>query len=344
VTRSFRRTLAVRFAATMAAGLAALSAVYLSPFWTPQGHVLLAHVLVVVLATGATLIGAWWLAGSAVRPVVEITTQATQIEAGTLDQRIVAHADTEEYRGLVAVLNRMLERLQAAFEGQRRLTADVSHELRTPLTALRGEIEVALRAERSPREYQLVLRSALEEIDRLTTMCEDLLLITRVESHQLAPQRAPTDLRDVVRRTLAQLHRRIEEKDLNVEESLGGAGHAVSLDLALVSRLVDHLLDNAVKYAPVGGRIAVSTEANPSAPGVRVAVENSGSHIEPEDLPHIFEPFYRVDQARSRGTGTGLGLALVAAIARLHGGTARGRNRSGHGVRFEVDLPAPTST
>ncbi len=305
MTRSFRRTLAVRFAATMAAGLVVLSAAYLSPFWRLQGHVLLAHILVVVLATGATLIGAWWLAGSAVRPVVEITTQATQIEAGTLDQRIVAHADTEEYRGLVAVLNRMLER--------------------------------------SPREYQLVLRSALEEIDRLTTMCEDLLLITRVESHQLAPQRAPTDLRDVVRRTLAQLHRRIEEKDLNVEESLGGAGHAVSLDLALVSRLVDHLLDNAVKYAPVGGRIAVSTEANPSAPGVRVAVENSGSHIEPEDLPHIFEPFYRVDQARSRGTGTGLGLALVAAIARLHGGTARGRNRSGHGVRFEVDLPAPTS-
>ncbi len=335
--RSLRRGLAVRFAATMALGLGAL--------WVVQPHTLVAHALVMVLASGATLVGAWWLAGSAVRPVAEITAQATQIEAGTLDQRIAAHADTDEYRGLVAVLNRMLERLEDAFQGQRRLTADVSHELRTPLTALRGEIEVALRAERSPREYQVVLRSALEEIERLTTMSEDLLLITRAESHQLTLQRGPTDPNALIRNTLEELRGRIEEKDLTVVDTLERDAGSASLDHELVARLIEHLLDNAVKHTPIGGRIVVSSAgAQPAGRGVRLAVENSGSRIAPDDLPHIFEAFYRADQARSRGTGTGLGLALVAAIARLHGGAARARNRNGDGVRFEVDLPAPATS
>jgi signal transduction histidine kinase len=326
--------LAVRFAATMAAGLAGL--------WIARPHAAVGYVAVVTLAAGATLVGAWLIAGSAVRPVLEITDQATRIEAGTLDQRIVAHADTEEYRGLVAVLNRMLERLEHAFEAQRRLTADVGHELRTPLTALRGEIEVALRALRSPREYQLVLRSALEEIDRLTVMSEDLLLITRAEAHLLSVDREPTDPNTLVRDALAPLRRRIEEKDLTVEQALDADVPAVAVDRGLVSRLVDHLLDNAVKYTPTGGRIVVRT--SPSVPferGLHVAVTNSGSHVDQKDLPHLFEPFYRADQARSRGSGTGLGLALVAAIAHLHGGIARATNEDGDGVTFEVDLPAP---
>ena len=348
----------MRFAATMAVGLAVGSvalfygtslvfrrlvdpAIGATSLHILQRDLLVALVAVVVFGTGAALVGAWQLAGSAVRPVAEITAQAAHIEVGTLDQRIAAHADTDEYRGLVAVLNRMLERLDAAFEGQRRLTADVSHELRSPLTALRGEIEVALRADRSPREYQQVLRSALEEIDDLTTMSEDLLLITRAESHLLTLQRAPTDANAIVRRALEQLHRSIEEKDLTVEQSLDAAARSVPVDPGLVTRLVEHLLDNAVKYTPVGGRIVVGTEAaTPAVSGVRVAVENSGPGIAAEDLPHVFQPFYRADRARSPGTGTGLGLALVAAIARLHGGAVRARNQDGRGVRFEVDLPA----
>ena len=140
------------------------------------------------------------------RPVAEITAQATEIEPGTLNHRIVAHADTEEYRDLVAVLNGMLARLDGAFQSQRRLTADVGHELRTPLTALRGQIEVALRGERTPREYELVLRSALEGIETLTTMSDDLLLITRAEAHQLTLDRAPTDPNAIVRDALEQQH------------------------------------------------------------------------------------------------------------------------------------------
>lgn len=328
----------------MAAGLTAACAALFyyrtSLLETPPHDVIFALAAVVLVGSAAALVGAWWLAQSVVGPVAEITAQAMEIEPGTLNHRINAHADTQEYQGLVAVLNGMLERLDGAFQSQRRLTADVSHELRSPLTALRGEIEVALRAERSPRDYQLVLRSAIEEIERLTTMSEDLLLITRAESHLLPLDRAPFDPNTIVREVLERLHRLIEEKGLVVATSLDPVAGSVPLDSVLVTRLVEHLIDNAVKFASFGGRIAVQTEADPTAlGGVRLAVENSGPGIAPADLPHVFEPFYRADQARSAGTGTGLGLALVAAIARLHGGAARVCNQDGQGVRFEIDLP-----
>jgi two-component system OmpR family sensor kinase len=346
VSRSLRRTLAVRFAATMSVGLlvatAAAYAAALGPAAGMHRDLLLVLAGVVVVGTGATLVGAGWLAGSAVRPVAEITEQATRIEAGTLDQRIAAHADTEEYRELVAVLNRMLERLEQGFQAQRRLTADVGHELRTPLTAVQGLVEVALRAERRPQEYRRVLRSVLEEIEGLTRMGEDLLLISRAESRLVQLRRVPVDPNAVAREALEGVGPQIEEKGLVVEAALDPRAEHVLLDPALARRLVAHLLDNAVKFAPAGGRVCITTVAAcPADRGVQFAVENSGPGIPPDDLPHIFDPFYRGDPARSSGSGTGLGLSLVAAIARLHGGEARARNETGGGVRFEVDLPAP---
>lgn len=311
----------------------------LGPIQDVQRDLGLVLAAVVLFGTGATLIGAWQLGGSVVRPVMQISDQATRIQAGTLDQRIVAHAETAEYRGLVQVLNGMLERLDQAFRNQRRLTADVSHELRTPLTTLQGEIEVALRSERAPRDYQRVLRSALEEIERLTAMSEDLLLVTRAEARLLEPRRTPTDVGDLVRRWIERLRGRLEEKGLTVDISSNGTPRPVSVDQDLVERLVGHLLDNAVKFAPRDGRVSVAIEARDG--GLRLAVEDSGPGFPPDDLPHVFEPFYRADQARSRGTGTGLGLALVAAIARLHGGAARAANLAAGGARVEVDFPQP---
>jgi heavy metal sensor kinase len=344
VTRSLRRALAVRFAATMGVGLlvaaVAAYAVALGPAAGMHRELLLVLAGVVVLGTGATLAGASWLAGSAVRPVSEITEQATRIEAGTLDQRIAAHADTDEYRGLVAVLNRMLERLELAFKNQRRLTADVSHELRTPLTALRGEIEVALRAERSPRDYQRVLHSALEEIDRLTEMSEELLFVTRADGGLLQVRRAPTDVNAIVQAALTALRPCIDERELTVEECLAPEAEHALVDAALFERLLQELLENAVKFSPAGGRLRVATTA--AGRGVGVRVEDSGSGIALEQLPHIFEPFYRADPTRSRGTGTGLGLATAAAIARLHGGTIQAFNvADSGGARFDVSLPVP---
>ena len=345
MNRSLRRTLAVRFAATMGVGLLAVAAAVLY-----GSHLFFQHHLdptliratvvpvvlgVVLLVTTATFVGAWWLAGSAVQPVCEITEQATRIEAGTLDQRIVAHADTDEYRGLVAVLNRMLGRIDAAFKNQRRLTADVSHELRSPLTALRGEIEVALRLERSSRDYQRVLHSALEEIDRLTALSDDLLLITRADAGLVAAHPAPTDVNALVRGTLDAMRGRIEERGLTVHTALDPELGPVALDPALTRRLIGELLDNAVKFAPLGGTVGVATTATGRA--LRLAVENSGPPLASDAMAHLFEPLYCADQARTRGTGTGLGLAFAAAVTRLHGGSIRAVNLTS-GVRLECEL------
>jgi heavy metal sensor kinase len=353
VKASLRRTLALRFAATMAAGLLLATGAF---YWSAsralqesvspavlRGDLVLVLASIVVAGTAATLMGAWHFTSSAVRPVAEITAQATGIEAGTLDQRIFAHADTEEYEGLVAVLNRMLERLERGFAAQRRLTADVSHELRTPLTALRGEMEVALRAPRSQREYQQVLRSGLEEIDRLTELSEDLLLVTRAEARLVSAQRVATDMTRLVDDRLERLHRRFEERGLSVDRSLHPGEPAVPVDPELFGRLVDHLLDNAVQFTPLGGRIAVRLEPISTGGGLRLIVENSGSGIAAADLPHLFEPFYRADPARTRTAdgGSGLGLALVASVAHLHGGVARASSVPGVSTRFEVDIPAP---
>lgn len=306
-----------------------------------ERDLLLAFIAVVLLGTSATLIGAWYLAGSAVRPVGEITAQATRIEAGTLDQRIAAHADTEEYRGLVAVLNRMLDRLDRAFQAQQRFTADVGHEFRSPLTALRGEMEVALRAERSPREYQRVLHSALEEIERLTLVTEDLLWLARAESDLVAARRVPTDVNSLVDAALEVRRGAVEEKGLTVSRAFGYPDGGLAVDPALVSKLLSELLDNALKFAPFGGDVVVGTE--PLAHGVRLFVEDSGPGIALDVFPHLFEPFYRADEARTRGTGTGLGLTIAQTITRLHGGQIRAANRPEGGARFEVDLPASTT-
>jgi heavy metal sensor kinase len=354
MTGSLGRTLALRFAATMAVGLAGVAA---AAFWAAsrvmQGEVnqavttavvhgvqrdlLFALGALILLGGTATLVGAWKVVESAMRPVRDIAGQAMRIEAGTLDQRIVTHAETDEYRALVAVLNRMLERLEQGFLAQRRLTADMSHELRTPLTALRGEIEVALRADRSPREYQHVLRSALEESERLSRMAEDLLLITRAESHLLHPEIGPQDLNQAVRAALTALRRRVAEKGLSMDTALDGGLPPVPVDAALLARLVAALLDNAVKYAPPDGTVRVLTERWPD--GAHLVVEDSGPGIAAADLPHVFEPFYRADQARTRGDGTGLGLALAAAVVRVHGGRIAARNGAQGGAQLDVVLP-----
>lgn len=309
----------------------------LAPIAAVQRNLALVLVVVVVLGTAASFIGASRLVASAVQPVIDITRQATSIEASTLDQRIAVHAEVEEYRDLLQVLNRMLERLDQAFAMQRRFTADASHELRTPLTTLRGEIEVALRGRREPEEYQRVLVSALDDIQVITNLCEDLLFVSRAEAQLASLRQMPTDIDALVRDALERAAHTVQSKRLRVETALASTGAEAAVDAMLVGRMLDRLVDNAIKFSPEGGRVRIETAVVPD--GVRLIVEDSGPGIAPEHLAHIFEPFYRADEARSRGTGTGLGLAVAAAVVRAHGGSIRVAHLPAGGTRFEADLP-----
>lgn len=294
---------------------------------------------IVLAATGMTFVGAWWLADRAIQPVVEIVDQAEEIGAGTLRRRIGAWADSREYQRLVQVLNDMLDRLESAFEAQRRFTADASHELRSPLTALRGELELARRRQRSPEEYRRVIDSALEEVERLSRTTEDLLTLARSDAGVMEPRLVPVDLgrtaRDVVERLRAAAESRAV--DLQIE---AGSGPTVVADADLVSRLVRNLAENAIKYTPEGGRVRVEVGRDKDA-GL-VVVEDTGPGIPDDELDRVFERFHRIGDSRTPerdGGGAGLGLAIARSIAEVHDGTLSVESRPGDGARFVARLP-----
>ncbi|MGH7701798.1 MAG: ATP-binding protein, partial [Gemmatimonadales bacterium] len=257
--------------------------------------------LTLVAGLTAGVVG-WRLAGVALRPTAEITAQAEAIEAGTLSARITAHADVREFGRLVTVLNAMLDRIQRAFETQRRFTADASHELRAPLTALRGEIDVTLKRERSPEEYRATLERCREEVIRLSRLGSDLLVLARSESGERMEQPQEIDLRGLVDRVVQRYQPLAASRGLRIEVS--GAGAVAAGDPQLLEQVVINVLDNAVKYTPEGGRIDIELSGGEAA---TMTVRDTGPGVAPADAPHLFERFFRADPARSGGESTGLG-------------------------------------
>ncbi|MDH3496356.1 MAG: ATP-binding protein [Gemmatimonadota bacterium] len=289
----------------------------------------------VALGTVATILGGGWLSKSVVAPVAEITAQAEGIRPGAVGQRITSHAHVEEFNRLVSVLNQMLERLDRGLLAQRRIIADVGHDLRTPITAMRGEAEVALRNPRAPEQYQRVLKSLLEEINHLGTISDTLLLLARIEAGELEPQRFLTDMRELVTRAVQRIQQRAADHPIRYEARGNGVGSA-AVDVRMVSLVLDHLLDNAVRHTPAETPVTVSVAGDPGA--VHLTIEDRGPGVPDAVLPHLFERFYRGDSARGRG-GAGLGLTVAAAIVAAHGGAIRAERGEGTGLRIIVDLP-----
>ena len=287
-----------------------------------------------------TFAGGWWLGARAVAPVGTIVDQAESIAAGDPRRTIEAFADTLEYKRLVSVLNRMLHRLDTALEAQKRFTADASHELRTPLTVLRGELEVALRKDRSTEEYRRVLRSSLEEAERLSRLADDLLTLTRSEAGGLKLELQEDDLTERVRRAVARLSGQAVEKGIDLHATDSKVVWA-SIDSDLMDRVIWNLLGNALKFTPPGGRVEVDVRSQDGLAVVEVA--DSGPGIPFDQVEAVFDRFHRIDEARTPGaeaSGTGLGLAIVKGIVELHGGSVSAGNRPGGGALFRVSLPA----
>ena len=308
---------------------------FIEPFSTANRRILLLVLGTVLLGTAATAVGASWLAGSAVAPVGEITAQAESIRPGSAGKRITAHADAQEYAGLVAVLNRMLERLDRALEGQRRIIRDLGHDLRTPITAMRGELEIALRGERTPEEYQSILQSALEEIERLESIREALMLLARLESGELTPQHVPTDVDELVEGAVARAQRL--GKPRVIHHARDGGDATAPVDPVLLRGLLDQLLENAILHTPPGTK--VETFVSGDRDNLVITVADDGPGVAPDELPHLFERGYRVDTARSRNAGPGLGLTLAAVIAEAHQGTIGAEQGPQGGLKITLRLP-----
>jgi len=296
-------------------------------------------VMAVVLPVGLLLAagGGWLLARRALRPVERMREAAHRISAEHLAERLEETRAGDELDRLAKTLNEMLGRLDEAFNQVRRFSADASHELQTPLTILRGELEVALRAPRSLEEYRRVLQSALEEIDRIASLTDGLLLLARADAGVLRMDRQPLDLADLVADVYGKV--KVLAESRSVDLALGPV-EPVSIrgDYDRLSRLLLNLADNGIKYTDPGGRVTLSLEGDGEWAALRVS--DTGIGLSPGERERIFQPFYRTAEAHSRGEGGhGLGLAIARSIAEAHGGRIQVESAPGGGSTFTVLLP-----
>ena len=282
-------------------------------------------------------VGGAFLAGRALAPIDHMATAAEQITSSDLSGRMGPQS-SEELGRLAAAFDRMLERLEQAFQRERRFVSDVSHELRTPLTALRGRIEVTLNRPRSRAEYEDTLKGLETEVARLTRLSEDLLMLARFDRGAMTPRVEQVDLSALLAlvgrqvRPLAEARGQSLVEDVERDLSLRG-------DPDQLVRLFLNLLDNAVKFTGDGGRIGVTGKRKGAL--IEIQVTDTGAGIAPEHLESVFDRFYRVEESRDRDSGGhGLGLALANEIARAHGGSLSARSRVDHGSIFTVTLPA----
>src|SRR5215216_2759703 len=283
-------------------------------------------------------LGGLWIANKALRPVDRLTRAAERIGRGNLNERVEEGDSKDEIGRLAATFNEMISKLEQAFDRERRFTADASHELKTPLAVLRGDIEVALRRERSPEEYKRVLQSNLEEIARLTKLTDDLLTLARSDAGEQVLELEPVRLD----RLAAEAHAYVKPLAESVGVSLSyDAPHSPILiegDEKRLKQLLVNLLDNAIKYTPPGGSARLALTVKDSS--ALIEVSDNGRGIPASALPQVFERFYRQSDLKdSRVTGFGLGLAISKWIVDAHGGTIEVESAEGKGARFSISLP-----
>ena len=306
-------------------------------------HRLLIVLLVTVpVALMAALAGGWFLARRALRPVEAITLAAQRIAAGDLTQRLTVPPSSDEVGRLAVTFNEMIARLEASFRQVRQFTTDASHELRTPLTVMKGETELALRRPRSAEDYQRVLESSLEEIDRMTRIVDELLFLSRADLGEVKLESIPVRLDTLVEDIHRQATLLGQEQDVQV--TLGTVTPAtVRGDELRLRELLLNLVDNAIKYSQPGGKVEISLVTEGTI--ARLSVLDHGIGIPPDAQARIFDRFYRTDAARAHAKkGTGLGLSICKWIAEAHHGRIEVQSTEGEGSRFTVVLPIEPSS
>jgi heavy metal sensor kinase len=282
--------------------------------------------------------GGYWMSRRALAPVDQITHTARSISVHNLSSRLVVPKTRDELQRLSETLNGMLERLEGAFKKITQFTADASHELRTPVALMRTRAELSLRKPRSAEEYRDALAEVHSELEKTSSLVEKLMLLTRADYGAETLQLATANLAEIVRDACEQGATLAESKQIDFQKHIPQQPVWIKADPHALGRLFLILIDNAVKYTPPGGRVEVVVkDEDGHALGV---VRDTGIGISEEDLPHIFERFYRADKARSRESGgVGLGLSIGHWIAEAHAGTIEVQSSLGHWSVFQVRLP-----
>ena len=281
--------------------------------------------------------GGWVLARRALTPVDRMTQAAQRISGEHLDERLQETGSGDELDRLAKTLNDMLGRLDDSFHQMRQFSADASHELQTPLTILKGEMEVALRSQRSAEQYQRVLRSGLEEIDRISHLVDGLLLLARADAGVLRLDLRPVDLKELLQEIYEQMKVVADDRSVSLRPSLLEPV-SVQGDREHLRRLLLNLVDNAIKYTPTGGGVTLSLQSDKEWACLRIS--DTGVGLSKDQQERIFGRFHRATGARSRDEkGVGLGLSIARSIAEAHRGIIQVESTPGHGSTFTVLLP-----
>jgi heavy metal sensor kinase len=306
-----------------------------------QDNLTQAAILLVLVVVSLVIIASalgYWLAGRALKPVRVIAGAARDISEHDLNRRLSLDLPPDELGELAETFNGMLARLEAAFGTLRRFTADAAHELRAPLAMIRAELEVSLARARSVTDYQVTHRLVLSEVERMGRLADQLLLLARADSGSLAPRFERIDLSDLLEETVDRWHSLAGSRGVRLALEPPPTG-LLWADPQLLRRLVDNLLDNAVRHSPDGADVLLA--AGRDGERWRLEVADAGAGVPAEIRGSLFERFTRGDPARGRETGgAGLGLALCAVIAELHGGSIRLASPNGPppGAHFVVEL------
>ena len=297
--------------------------------------ILLTVVPAVLLLTA--LIGRF-IARRALKPVAKITQTAKDIGSGAnLSQRIPVSEVKDEIGQLALTFNSMMDRLESSFTQMRQFSSDASHELRTPLTVLKGQSELALGKERQPEEYQEVISSNLEEVQYMSKVLEDLFLLSKSDENQIALDCESVDLKSLIEEVCKHAEIIASEKNIKIViaylEPVQVYGDPVRL-----RQMIWNVVVNGIKYTQHDGEVKISVQDK--GDGVLIIIQDNGIGISEEDLPLVFNRFYRVDKARSRQEGgTGLGLSICKFIVGAHKGSINLKSKLGEGTKFKITLP-----
>jgi heavy metal sensor kinase len=278
------------------------------------------------------------LSSRTIRPIKDISATAEKISSGDLSQRI-PQADTDNELGqLAAVLNETFARLQTAFEQQARFTSHAAHELRTPISVMLTQTQSALSRERSAGEYREAVEACQRAAQRMRRLIESMLELARLDGDEQRMRRERFDLANTAAECVELVYPLAKQRQISIQSDLSASG--CSGDPERIGLVLTNLLPNAIYYNREGGEVRVKVE--PKERLAVVSISDSGPGISADDLPHIFERFWRADKSRSRAEGrAGLGLAIVKSIVESHGGTIEVSSELGSGTTFTVSLPSP---
>jgi signal transduction histidine kinase len=295
-----------------------------------------------IMAVVAAVLG-WVLAGRALRPLRVITATARRISEDNLDERLAFNGPQDELKDLADTIDGLLERLEGAFAAQRRFVANASHELRTPLATMRASLDVAMaKPEPPPVQTVMLARRVRAELDRVDELLEGFLVLARAQ-HGALPDQAAVSLADLATAALAVRASGIAARALTVHASLSPGAAWVTGSQALVSRMVDNVVDNAIVHNEPGGWISVAAVTEDRV--ASVVVENGGPILDQEQVAQLAQPFRRLGRGGASagriatGGGSGLGLSIVAAIAAAHGGALDLSASPDGGLRVVITLP-----